>query len=227
MGDHLLKIRIRSVKMSSMSRFNRKGNVVVFVIIAIVVVAAIWIVNYMKTERFPVAENVSCSDEKFPWQEHSRIVLPGEEINTDLGQNMVDISDGLAFRITVEDTQYGNQMTLLIGPNGTVSGGWVTDHNKKGDGYSMNYNMNASFEGNIDPSCAYFDSDGEDYSKLFVTARGNVTIVAMNMKTDATGMSTNDIFVSGWINKDGKAKGNMGIILDSGNHKIYQWHSTN
>ena len=108
---------------------------------------------------------------------------------------------------------------------GSVSGGWSTDYNKKADGQSMNYNMNASLKGNVDPSCVYFNADGEDYSKLFVTARGKVTIVALNRKTDATGMSTKDIFVSGWVDKDGKAKGNMGIILESEN-KIYQWNST-
>ncbi len=211
--------------MSRMSRFNRGGNVAVIVVIIIVIVSLVGIVNYMKTERFPEAENVTCSEDKFPWQEHARIVLPGEEIDTDLGADMVDLSNGLSFQSTVADTQSPGQMTLMIGSDGRLSGGWSADFNKKEDGKGMNYNMIASFKGNIDPSCVYFNADGEDYSKLFIVARGKVTIVAVNLKSDATGMGTFDIFISGWIDKDGKAKGKMGVIVSSSEQKIYEWNS--
>jgi hypothetical protein len=41
------------------------------------------------------------------------------------------------------------------------------------------------------------------------------------------GTAGRDIFVSGWIDKDGKAKGNLGMFLDDGEYEIYKWHSTN
>lgn len=213
--------------MSRMSRLNRSGSAVVIVVIIIAVLALVGVVNYMKVERFPEAENVASSYDKFPWQEHARIVEAGEEINTDYGKGMVDISDGLAFEITVEGTQHANQMSLMVKSDGTLAGGWSSDF-KQNDGVkNMNYDMKSSFKGNIDPSCIYFDAEGEDYSKLFITARGNVSIVAINNKTNKTGMASRDIFVSGWIDKEGKAKGNLGMFLDDGEYEIYQWKSTN
>ena len=209
----------------NMPRFKRSGSAAVIIIIVIVVLVGVGVVNYLKTERFPVAENVTSSDDKYPWEEHARVVA-GNNINTNLDKNMVDISKGLSLSITVEDTKHSDQMALFVSPDGGVSGGWSTDHIKQDEKRKMNYNMNANFEGNIDPDCTYFDADGQDTTKLFLIARGDVAITAMNMKTDGMAVSSNDIFVSGWIDKDGKAKGKIGILLDGGSHKIYQWYST-
>lgn len=212
--------------MNSMSRFNRRGNVVVLVILIIAVVGGVWFVNHLKKESFPSAENVTSSDDKFPWEEHARIVDP-ETVNADVGKDMVDISNGFEFKITVEDTRNPDQMTLKLNPDGTLAGGWSADFNRKSNGKNMNYDMKSSFKGNIDPTCIYFDASGEDYSKLFVAARGKVTIVAIDNETNKSGMAGRDIFVSGWIDKDGKAKGNLGMFLDDGEYEIFKWHSTN
>jgi len=211
--------------MNRMSRFNRRGNVVVIIILLIAVVGGVWFINNLKKESFPVS-NAASSDEKYPWEEHERIVEPGA-VNTDLGNDMVDISKGLEFTITVEDTRHPDQMTLMINPDGTAAGAWNADFNRKNNGKNMNYDMKSSFKGNIDPTCIYSDSKGEDSSKLFVVARGNVSIVAIDNKTNKTGMAGRDIFVSGWIGKDGKAKGNLGMFLDDGEFEIFKWHSTN
>ena len=209
--------------MSTLSHPHRKGNIIIALVLIFTVIAIVLAIDNFKKERFPMIENPASSDEMYPWQEHKRLITDGQEINTNVGNNMVDISDGLNLTITVEETQYSDQMGLYIAPNGTASGGWTTDYVKKAEGQKMNYNITSSFEGNIDPACTYFDQSGEDYSKLFVIARGQATIVAVNMKNSATGMGGDDIFVSGWIEPDGKAHGQIGIML-SGENKIYKWH---
>ena len=199
----------------------RKGDAKVMIIVVIVVIVLVALLNFISIERLPKAENPASSDEMFPWEHSDSLVAQDQIVNMEVYDEMISVENGFELILTVEDTQWPAQMTVLVDSDGFVGGAWSTDYNKE----HMNYNINADFQGNIDPSVIYFDQNGEDFSKLFFIAKGQALILAINKKNDGVANSVNDVYVAGWITPDGKATGQLGVLLAEENHKIYKWRS--
>ena len=106
--------------------------------------------------------------------------------------------------------------------DGNVQGGWNADYTK-GRKPKMNYVMNAEFEGNIDPTVMFFDENGDDPTKLFIIAKGKIRILATNYDNGKIQPSVQDIWISGWVGKDQRAKGEMLLIMDKELYQTFNW----
>ena len=203
----------------------RPGSAIVWIIILIVVVLVA--VNFVNKAADPLAslpinENPTSSADIHPWQEESRLLQPGEQLAKSLSPKQPVIDETIFLTASVEEAARASGLTIVIDPDGTVTGGYNADYNK-GTSTRMNYNMNGQFEGNFDPSNIYFDENGEDESKLFFIAKGDMLIVAMNFTKETTAYNTQPIYVTGWINPDFTGNGRMVLMTGKKTFQTFHW----
>jgi len=194
------------------------------IVIAIVVVIAVNVFNKAADplSSLPKNENPASSEEIHPWQELSRLLLPGQKLADSLSSDQPVIDGTVFLQASVQEAAKDKGLKIAIHPNGTVTGSYNADYNK-GFNPKMNYNMNASFEGNFDPSNIYFNEQGTDPSKLFFLAKGKMAIVEMNLTTNKTALGNQEIYVTGWINPDYTAKGRLVLMTGKKTFQTFHW----
>jgi hypothetical protein len=203
---------------------NRSGSAIVTILIIAVIVAIAYAVG--KPLFFPPrppSENPSSSHEVFPWEKEDRLLQKGVERQFTVSKKQPSIEDGLFLQCSVKQTGKVGDLTIDISPDGLVEGGWSADYYKSKGKVQMNFIVNGTFKGNIDPSNVFFDENGEDPSKLFFICKGQVGIVALELSGKTGGMVGQKMYVTGWINPDNTAKGELYLLPDRKTHKIYNW----
>ena len=209
----------------SSPRTSRPGSAIVWVIVLIV--AIVIVVNFVNKAADPLSslpknENPASSEDIHPWQEESRLLMPGQKLAKSLSPEQPAVDEPILLTASVEEAARASGLSIAINPDGTVTGGYNADYNK-GTTERMNYNMNGQFEGNFDPSNIYFDENGEDKSKLFFLAKGKMLIVAMNFTKETTAYNTQPIYVTGWINPDFTGEGRMVLMTGKKTFQTFHW----
>ncbi len=215
---------MQNEKNNRMSKSNRPGFVLILFLVIIVIGFIIYFVGFGTTSSLPVSVDPASSHEVLPW-EHKESLLPSDtapDASTYEGQ--LSIEDGIYMQATVEQSNTTRDFLVTINPDGTVRGGWSADYNK-GRQPKMNYVMNAQFEGNIDPAVLFFDDNGDDPTKLFMIAKGDISILATNTDNNKVQHSIQDIWISGWVDTDQKAKGQMFLITGPDTYQTFNWKS--
>lgn len=216
---------MNTVPPKSSSQTSRPGLAIVWIIVIIVaVVVAINFINKAADplSSLPKTENPTCSEDIHPWEEESRLLQQDQQLAESLSPDQPVIDKTIFLQASVKEAAGATGLSITIDTDGTVTGGYNADYNK-GTNPKMNYNMNAEFEGNFDPSNIYFDEQGNDKSKLFFLAKGEMTIVEMNFTTDKTALGVQDIYVTGWINPDYTAKGRLVLITGKKTFQTFHW----
>lgn len=203
---------------------NRRGSAVTAFIVIVVFIVIVFIIKSTVNFGLPICENPASSHQILPWQEAHRIVSSGETPNTEVSDEQPAIDQRTVISATIKQSNTAGDFYFTIGSNGTVTGTWNADYNK-GDKPRMNYVMKAKFKGNIDPDNIYFDENGEDPGKLFMIAKGEIYIMVSNFDTESVHHNVQDIWVSGWIDKDLKAEGEMVLITGRKTYQIFNWKS--
>ena len=207
-----------------LSSKNRRGSTTVAFIVVVVIIVIVYFIKSNVNFGLPICEDPASSHEVLPWQEAERLVSLGETPNSEVSAEQPAIDKMIVISATVKQSNTIGDFNFIIGSRGTITGGWVADYNK-GDKPRMNYVMNAQFKGNIDPDNIYFDENGEDPSKLFMIAKGEISILASNFDTESVRHGMQDIWVSGWIDKDLKAEGEMVLITGRKTYQVFNWKS--
>lgn len=203
---------------------NRRGSTVTAFIVVVVIIVIVFFIKSTVNFGLPICENPASSHEVLPWQEAERLVSSGETPNSEVSAEQPAIDQRIVISATIKQSNTIGDFFFMIGPSGTVTGAWVADYNK-GDKPRMNYVMNAEFKGNIDPDNIYFDENGEDSGKLFMIAKGEIYIMVSNFDTESVRHNVQDIWVSGWIDKDLKAEGEMVLITGRKTYQVFNWKS--
>lgn len=217
---------MQSEKNNRMLRSHRSGFVLLLFLIIIAIGIIIYFVGFDTTSgSLPASENPASSHEVMPWEHEESLLTSGEVPNARPYEDQPSIENGIYIEATVEQSNTIRDFIVRINPDGTVQGRWNADYNK-GNNPRMNYVMSAEFEGNIDPTVIFFDENGDDPTKLFMIAKGDIHILATNFDNGKVQHSLQDIWISGWVDKDKKAKGRMLLITGRQTYQTFNWKAS-
>ena len=196
-------------------RGNRCGIVLLFMLLIIVIIGGfIW---------FDPAGLFSSSDPEMPWNQVNRIVNPGEEVPAPSAEQ-ASITKTLLFKADTkqEDAKRGT-ITMVIRPDGRIEGGWAAEYDSRPN---VTYQvMSDGFKGNIDPSKIYKDDYGEDRSRLYFITKGKFIILETDSKTNRTRSVKGHIYVTGWLDPEYNATGEIIITSDKRSYKTFSWQA--
>ncbi|MBN1457430.1 MAG: hypothetical protein JW912_06235 [Sedimentisphaerales bacterium] len=217
-------MEMQGLKRSSQS--NRSG----YAILMLLVVVAIGLIIYWMDinalfGNLPKSVDPKSSHEVLPWEKKDSLLSRGQEANTDLSEGQPVIDRDIFIEASVEQSNTTGDFIVTISPDGKVAGSWYADYNK-GTNPRMNYVMNAKFKGNVDPGAVFFDENGEDPTKLFFIAKGEIAILASNFDGGGIQNSNQQIWVTGWLDPDYKAEGEMTLITGRNSYQTFNWKST-
>ena len=215
---------MKSVENSRMSKSNRSGSALILILI-IVVIGVVWCFVRFTSSSLPVSVNPASSHEVLPWEHKEKLLTSDEAPYTSTSEDQPSIENGIFIEATVKQSQTARDFIININPYGSVQGGWYADYSK-GRKPRMNYVMNAGFAGNIDPTVMFFDENGDDPTKLFIIAKGEISILATNYDSGQIQTSIQDIWISGWVNKDQRAKGEMLLITGRKTYQTFNWKAS-
>jgi len=214
---------MKSLKNSRMSKSNRSGSALIVILIIVVIVIVWCFVGFTKqSNSLPASVNPASSHEVLPWDYKERLLTSDDAPYAITTEDQPSIENGIYIEATVEQSNTSRDFVFNISPDGNVYGGWSSDY-YKGRKPRMNYVMSAEFEGNIDPTVVFFDENGNDLTKLFFIAKGKISILATNTDSGRIMTSVQDIWVSGWVGKDKKAKGEMLLITGKKTYQTFNW----
>jgi hypothetical protein len=157
-----------------------------------------------------------------PWNEESKIVLPGREVPRPGPQQPV-ISDNLGFGAKIEGTSDSGGLEMYIMTDGRIKG--VLGGTYKPKPEIMWEVVSAKFEGNIVPSKIYSDEGGKDPTKLYFIGAGKILIMETNSKTNEVRTGNVRLYVTGWLDSKYEAVGKATITSDKKKYVEYAWQS--
>jgi len=160
-------------------------------------------------------------DETLPWNQEYRLVKRGEDAELIPSEEQPQLDKSLEFRFTVlEEGNKRGGIDLIIYDNGRVKGNWSGDY--RVDDNTTRVIMLAPFNGNIDPTNVYSDENGEDLSKLYFMSKGNFMI--LENRSEVRDVQVNGlIYVTGWLDTDNHAFGEITITSDKKYFERYAW----
>jgi hypothetical protein len=163
----------------------------------------------------------SRSDPELPWNQEFRILGRGEQAEKP-SPKQPNITRTLLFSADAEQAgDARGQIELVIGPDGTVEGGWSAEYNPSD---KFNYLvMGASFKGNTDPSKIYSDEYGEDASQLYFITKGRFTILETNLENNRVRKVSGRIYVTGWLDTEYNAAGEITITSNKKSFQAFNW----
>jgi hypothetical protein len=116
-------------------------------------------------------------------------------------------------------------VSFIVGSEGRLSGSWSGEFKfKQGVDHQI---MKGEFYGNIVPSKIYCDENGqEDETCLYYYSKGQYLLLEYDNNTGKVRKFFGTIYVTGWINDQYVAKGEMIITRDKKDFKKYNFEAT-
>ncbi len=165
----------------------------------------------------------SKNDSQLPWNEEFRIVKTSEDVPPP-SEEQPEITRIIRFgaEAKYEGQERGN-ISLMIFPDGRIEGGWDAEYYPD-DKFHLQVMM-SGVKGNIDSSKVYSDSEGEDPSKLYLIAKGNLLILESNLDNNQVRSVKGRLYITGWLDSEYNAKGELTVTSDKRNYKIFSWET--
>lgn len=211
----------QSAKFQHSVKRNRSGSALVWLLIvlglAFVVYAVQW---YLKGSR---KDPDLCYD-LAPWKEW-RLRETSTKPPQEPSEEQPNIIGVLRFDTNArfQDEPRG-EITLSIFPDGSVAGRWYGQYYKK---KKINFDIfSADFEGKTYPRKIYLDEDGEDPSKLYFITKGKFVIQESNFEKGGLKHRAGDIYVTGWLNTDKTAMGEITITSNEKYSETFDWKAS-
>ena len=197
----------------------QNGFVVLIVLVAIAIVAILYMVNM--TAIFGLKPGMGPS-EKPLWQEEHRIVGPEVFIKLPKAPKpLLDNPVSITGQVTRKDS-YRGEITIEFNHIGEVAGNWKGSYLHDYEQYTFD----AEFAGNIDVSKTYSAKEKKDKSKLYFITKGNYTQTVLNKRTENVSTTEGVIYTAGWLNPDYSADGKLQITTEDKDFSAeYLWQS--
>ena len=204
-------------------RTTRGGHILLLMLFLVVVLGIlIWL--------GPTLSGYS-SDPNLPWNQEHLLVKRGEQVPSPTEQQP-NITVFLEFAATpirgapndadlLEDSQ--GQLEMTISPAGRIAGNWIAEYKPTAEiSYFL---MGARFWGNIDPSKVYSDENGQDPSKLYFIAKGNLLIAKIKRKSKEVSGVNGYIYVTGWLDPEFTATAIITLTSDKKSFQSFLWNA--
>ena len=206
---------MNSVRSERLLQGNRRGVVLLLMLLIIVVIGTlVW---------FDPFALFSDQDPQLPWNQESRIVRAGEEIQTP-SEEQLSITRRLVFQADASlQGQRRGEIAMMIRPDGRIEGNWTGEY--KPSPKVEHVVMNASFKGNIDPSNIYSDEYGENMSLLYFITKGRFIILDTNSQTNKTRSVNGLIYLTGWLDPEYNVTGELTLTIDKKSCKTFSWQA--
>lgn len=206
---------MESVHLGHWKQGNRSGAVLLFMVL-IVVLAGILLV-------FDPFAFFGSRGGDLPWNQLERIVMSGEPVPAPSAeQPSITRMLGFSADAMLEDEERG-KMGMVIRPDGRIEGNWAAKYEPEP---GINYHVVKSrFRGNIDPSRIYKDEFGKDPSLLYFITQGKLMIMETNSGTQMMRMVKGHIYVTGWLDTEYNATGEITITSNKRSFKTFSWQA--
>ena len=194
---------------------NRRGIVLLAMLLIIVVIGVlVW---------FDPFALFSSSDPDLPWNQERRIFKRDAEVPAPSAEQ-ASLTKNLLFKADVmEGDAKRGKIGMSLRPNGRIKGGWGGEYEPRPN---VHYQvMGCEFKGNIDPSKIYKDDYGEDRSQLYFITKGKFIILETNSETRRVRAVKGHIYVTGWLDPEYKATGDVIITSDKRSYKGFSWQA--
>jgi hypothetical protein len=206
-------------------RWNRldRGFALLIVLMAVVILLLLYFADLSIFTTGPLPQRKhrgAGTNEPMPWEEESRLVAAGQTPQgPNPGQPAITKAVSLTGPVTFEGEPRG-QIVLNLRPNGYVDGRWQCRYSYR----KSHYGIQAEFVGNIDPSKTYIDRDGQPVgSKLFFITKGRYTQTSEQADADSGFSSEGTVYVTGWVEPNFSASGQITITTDKSWYASYPW----
>ena len=194
---------------------NRSGIVLLAMLLIIVVIGVlVWF------DPFALSGS---SDPEMPWNQLDRIVKRGEDVPAPSAEQ-VSLTKNLWFKAdAMEGDARRGKIEMFLWPNGRIKGGWSAEYEPRPN---VHYQvMGDGFGGNIAPSKIYKDNYGEDRSQLYFITKGKFIILETNSETRKVRSVKGHIYVTGWLDTEYNATGEIIITSDKKSYKTFSWQA--
>jgi len=194
---------------------NRCGIVLLAMLLIIVVIGVlVWF------DPFALSGS---SDPEMPWNQLNRIVKRGEEVPAPSAEQ-ASITRALVFEAEAkQESAKRGKISMALRADGRIKGGWGGDYEPRPNVHWQV--MGSEFTGNIDPSKIYKDNYGEDRSQLYFITKGKFIILETNSETRKVRSVKGHIYVTGWLDTEYNATGEIIITSDKKSYKTFSWQA--
>ena len=206
---------MNSVHLELLLQGNHRGVVLLLMLLIIVVIGTLaWF------DPFALFSN---QDPQLPWNQEFRIVRASEEVQTP-SEEQLSITRPLVIQANVSlQRQRRGKIAMVIQPDGRIEGKWTGEY--KPSPKVDHVVMSAPFKGNIDPSKIYSDEYGENRSLLYFITKGKSIILETNSKTIRSRSVNGLIYLTGWLNPEYNATGEITLTLNKKSCKVFSWQA--
>jgi len=202
-------------------RTNRGGYaLLLMLLLTFVIVAVIWL-GLLGPE--PIG------DPNLPWNQEERLVEADEPVlpPTEEQPKLTRFLEFAAIPFRGEPGEVDafsdsrGRIEMTISPDGRIKGGWSADYNPTDE---VNYSViGAGFSGNIDSSNVYSDENGQDPSRLYFIAKGQLSILKTNLKSNRVSRLGGYIYVTGWLDHQYNIVGDLTVTSDKRTYQFFLW----
>ena len=192
---------------------SQSGYVLLLMLLLIVVLGAlIWL---------DPSALFSSKGPNLPWNENFRMVKEGQLVPSP-SDCQPQITQPLLYTAkTYNNGAESGEVKLSVSPEGLIKGGWGGEFNP--DPNTNFLVMGASFNGNIDPTKIYEGTDGRDPTKVYLIAKGKFIILETNLNNNRVRSVKGKVYVTGWMDTDRNATGDVIITSDRRSFRRYTW----
>jgi len=120
-----------------------------------------------------------------------------------------------------EDASRG-KLEIMVYPGGLVIGRWSGKYRIEAENIDHEV-MLAKFVGLPDPDDVYREGETEDPTRLFIIARGKFSLIETCDDSEKKEHVVGEIYVTGWLDKDYSAKGQLHLLSKDMRHWAYKW----
>ena len=138
-------------------------------------------------------------DKSLSWNQEERIV-GRDESAAKPNKEQPQLEKALFYKVKFKrnDEDFG-EVFFGVNTDGRAKGEWS---GKYYDGQIMNEIIMSNLKGNIDPSYTYSDSQGMDYTKLYVITKGNFALLRTDNDSGRVSNPSGFIYITGFIDSD-------------------------
>jgi hypothetical protein len=161
------------------------------------------------------------ADPNLPWNQFQFASSPNQIPQPTAQQ--VDLSEQIKYNPNVrKKSDARGELKILVQPDGLVAAEW--QGNFWGEKKAQYDVIGGQTAGHIDPEKPFINKDGNKVrQKLYFFTRGDYAVLETDHDEGHVRTLTGSLYVEGWINPDKSAFGNVFLVPQPDNYKVFTW----